>query len=160
MMSSESSPATEMRFEWRLLSSASPGTYGEPLAAPRTPEEADRLLSRVDELVQKGRVPAGLPFELARFLGANSSAWTQQNRTRLRRALAGLERRVIDPLIQAMRALPRTDVLDEAELVLRNLAPTVGPRLRQLVEERGLEPAVRACVLRALARSEAPGSRS
>jgi hypothetical protein len=150
----ESSPATETRVERRPALSGSPRTYGGPLLPPKTAEEADALLSRVERLLLKSQATRDWIPELTRFLGANSQAWTAANRSRLRHILAsGDDGGVLNAVISTIRRVPRTDVLDEAELVLRALPSDHLTRLSGLVGESGLEPAVRACLLRAVARS-------
>jgi hypothetical protein len=153
MTMTASSPATENRAT-KHASGESPKTYGTTLPIPRTEAEASELLARVDSVLRGDRTPATLVLELTRFLGANSAAWSPQNRARLRRTLAGLDAAtVIGAIVTTVQAHPRTDVLDEAELVLRALPPHAFDPLQRLVGDRSLEPAVRACVLRAAARS-------
>ncbi|MGA3122903.1 MAG: hypothetical protein ABSF69_19215 [Polyangiaceae bacterium] len=159
MMFAESSPATETRSEGRVRPSTSPKTYRATLAIPTTPEEASNLLTRVERIVDKGRVTNELLLDLARFLGANSAAWTPVNRARLRRALAGFDgTAVVDAIVAMIQSHPRTDILDEAELALRGLAPHSASRMRRLVLEPGLDAGVRVCILRAAARLDTSGS--
>jgi len=158
-MFAESSPATETRSEGRVRPSTSPKTYRATLAIPTTPEEASNLLTRVERIVDKGRVTNELLLDLARFLGANSAAWTPVNRARLRRALAGFDgTAVVDAIVAMIQSHPRTDILDEAELALRGLAPHSASRMRRLVLEPGLDAGVRVCILRAAARLDTSGS--
>ncbi len=154
MTMAESSPATETLVERRFVRSASPKTYGGPLTAPRTTDEANALLSRVEQFLHRGQATSDLLADLARFLGGNSQAWTPANRARLRRALASVEGSgAIHAIVATLQRFPRTDVLDEAELVFRALPPESMNSLKRLVEERALEPAARVCLLRGLARS-------
>ncbi|MEO8901567.1 MAG: HEAT repeat domain-containing protein [Polyangiaceae bacterium] len=53
-----------------------------------------------------------------------------------------------------MSRLPRTDILDEGEFVLRSLPREAAPSLRRLLdfEQRSLAPSVKTSILRAVAR--------
>jgi len=159
MMFAESSPATVIRAEGRLVPGASPKTYRAPSAAPTTPQEANDLLTRVERILEQGRATDGLLEQITRFLGANSAAWTPVHRARLRRALAGFDgTAVVDAIVAMIQSHPRTDILDEAELALRGLAPHSASRMRRLVLEPGLDAGVRVCILRAAARLDTSGS--
>jgi len=98
--------------------------------------------------------------QLARFLGANSAAWTTANRERLRNVLTGLGEVAIESVVAAMTRLPRTDVLDEGELVLRSLPLEDAPKLQRLLDldRRDIAPSVKAVILRAMARLDTHGS--
>jgi HEAT repeat protein len=91
--------------------------------------------------------------ELARFLGANSAAWTRTNRERLRVVLSDVGGGIVDPIVGAMIRLPRTDILDECEFVLRRLPKDALPEMWRLVQERArLAASIRAALLRASVR--------
>jgi len=98
--------------------------------------------------------------QLTRFLGANNTAWTSPNRGRLRKVLSSLGEQVIESVVAAMNKLPRTDILDDGELVLRSLPREAGPALRRFLvfEQPGVAPSVRTAVLRAVARIDPGGS--
>jgi hypothetical protein len=159
-MFAESSPATVIRAEGRLVPGASPKTYRAPSAAPTTPQEANDLLTRVERILEQGRATDGLLEQITRFLGANSAAWTPVHRARLRRALAGFDgRAAVDAIVAMMLRHPRTDILDEAELALRGLDVDAAQYMRRLVErEPGLEAGIRARLLGAVVRSDPSGS--
>lgn len=158
MMGAQSSPATEAWTRLRLVAGSSPRTDRVSLAVPGTPEEAEALLSRVETLANKSPIANDLLPELVRFLGANARAWTPRNRTRLRSVIASFGGEAIDAIVAAIRKTPRTDILDDAELVLRALPGAKNIALAHLVAERSLEAPVRACLLRALARSDGHGA--
>ena len=149
--------ATSVGPERQRFSAASPKTFTATQVAPRTPEEASALLSRAERIFRSGVTTEPL-LELTRFLGANSHAWTPANRARLRRVIAGFGTAAIDAVVTTMHAHPRTDILDEAELVLRGLPPDSIGRVRRLVAEQSLLPGVRACLLRAAVRAGGPGT--
>ncbi len=161
MMTVASSPATEPRTTWRASQRPSPATSGLWFGIPRSPEEAGKLLSHAERLVRDGRMTPDYVRELTRFLGANSAAWTRTNRERLRRVLSALAEGVIDAVVATMSRLPRTDILDECELVLRRLPADAITELRRLVqkdERIRLLASVRATLLRAATRADERGS--
>jgi hypothetical protein len=151
------SPVTESYARGMLSPAASPRTYSEARGAPQTPDEASALLSRAERLFRLQGTSAPL-LDLTRFLGANSHAWTSANRARLRRLLAGLGADVIGAIVRTLIAHPRTDILDDAELVLRALPEGEAASLRPLAMQQGLPPSVRACLLRAAVHARGPGS--
>ncbi|HEX7602382.1 MAG TPA: HEAT repeat domain-containing protein [Polyangiaceae bacterium] len=99
-------------------------------------------------------------LRLALFLGANSAAWTLANRGRLRDVLVGWGEAVIEPVVNAMSSLPRTDIQDECELVLCSLPLEAAPSLRRLLElgQPAIARGAKATVLRAVARLDERGS--
>lgn len=153
----DSSPVTESYAKRRPSPAASPRTYSEAPGAPQTPDEATALLSRAERLLRSQGTSAPL-LELTRFLGANSHAWTSANRARLRRLLASLGAEVIGAIVKTLMAHPRTDILDDAELVLRALPEGEARGLRALATQQGLPASVRACLLRAAVQARGPGS--
>jgi hypothetical protein len=128
----------------------------DALGIPRSPEQADRILSNAERLLEDREMTGGHAAQLTRFLRANSAAWTPASRERLRKVLAELGESAVEPVVAAMTKLPRTDVLDEGELVRRSLPREAAPKLRRFldpIECGGITPSVRACVLRAVVRS-------
>lgn len=152
-MNTDTSPATEARTLWRASSRPSP-TTSTSSGVPKTSEEADKLLSHAERLLRDGRMTGEWVSQLTRFLGANSAAWTSVNRERLRAVLASLGEAGIESVVAAMSRLPRTDILDEGEFVLRSLPREAAPSLRRLLdfEQRSLAPSVKTSILRAVAR--------
>ena len=149
MTMAATSPATEHGAELRLVPSASPTTRHEAPTAPKTAEEASALLERAERLLSSGGAN-GVLRTLARFLGANSSAWTPSNRARLRRVLASRGVDALEAIVKTLQAHPRTDVLDDAELTLRGLTKEALEAVSPLVGNPALAPSVRACLLRAI----------
>ncbi len=161
MTMTDPSAATEARTICRATMRSSPATSGLSFGVPTNPEEAEKLVAHAERLVRAGRMTADYVQDLTRFLGANSAAWTRTNRERLRRVLSALAEGVVDALVATMTRLPRTDVLDECELVLRGLPPDAMPDLRRLAqrdERVPLAASVRATLLRAAARTDGAGS--
>jgi len=155
-----SSPAASLAGtpSWRSSSfTATPRTYSEAPGAPQTPDEASALLSNAERLLRSQGTSAPL-LELTRFLGANSYAWTSANRARLRRLLGSLRAEVIGAIVKTLVAHPRTDILDDAELVLRALPEGEARDLRALAMQQGLPASVRACLLRAAVQARGLGS--
>jgi hypothetical protein len=160
MMFAESSPATEIRAEGRLVPGVSPKTYRASSAAPTTPQEANDLLTRVERILEQGRATDGLLEQITRFLGANSAAWTPVNRARLRRALAGFDgTAAVEAIVAMMQRHPRTDILDEAELALRGLDADAAQYMQRLIGRApGLEAGIRVRLLGAVVRLDPGGS--
>ena len=97
------------------LTPSSPSTYASPFPVPRTPEQCDRVLSLVE------REGAGRRLDdLVRFLGAMSSVWTQSRRDRLVAIIASAGERCVPLILDAVTTLPRAELMDEAERVLRS----------------------------------------
>jgi hypothetical protein len=156
----DTSPATEPRTAWRPSARPSSTTSTVALGIPKNQGEADKLLSHAERLLRDGGMPSEYVSQLTGFLGANSTAWNGANRERLRKVLASLGETAIEPVVAAMSKLPRTDILDEGELVLRSLPREAAPSLRRFLEleQRGIMPSVRTAVMRAAARVDPIGS--
>lgn len=152
-MTFDTSPATE-------ASTATPRPSPGPSSAtpvsfppPRTPDEAEKLLDACARSLRGAPSAQQTVRQLARFLGANSGAWTLANQDRLRVMLASRGAAVIEPLLDIMSEVPRTDVLDAVETVLLSLPSDASPQLSRIaVSAHVVAPPVRACFLRAAVR--------
>lgn len=134
---------------------ASPKTFYPPLPVPRTASECDHLLEATR---RRMRSPEARPFfarELARFLGAGSSVWSQERREMLRTVLAEAGESGVDAVLEAVARTSRADSSDDAEAVLREVlvrSPAVASTLSRRFEQT-TSPAVRASIVRALGES-------
>lgn len=126
-------------------------TYGGA-GAPRTSNDAASLLALAERLMRSPSADPELQRRLIGFLGANSAAWTLENRARLRRLLAQRGWQVVDDLANFASSRPRTDVLDDVELVLRGLSPAWADRVHSICDADQYPEWTRACFLRAAVR--------
>lgn len=112
------SPATSNQL--RVRSEAMPRVVARPVEAPTTGEACDRLLDRASRIL---RLAGSIEIveDLARFLGAASRVWTPARRQRLRTLIASAGEWSVAPVLAEVARHPRAEIVDEAQLVLRDL---------------------------------------
>lgn len=132
---------------------ASPATYRAQSRVPENAADAAQLLEAARRrLSSEVSGVSALPRDLARFLGANSAAWSHQNRVKLRTLLASIGEAGIAAALAAVAERPRADVGDDAAEVLR-LAVRRWPTLVGALEQRfdSARSPVRATIVRGIA---------
>lgn len=130
-------------------------TVSERLAVPSTVEQTSKVLAQAERVLRVSDGGSEVLRELARFLGASSSAWTRDHRVRLRKLLRRGD--AIEAILDEVTATPRAEVVDEAVAILGELARARhhADRLGNLLAPASSCPdAVRVTVASALGRSD------
>lgn len=144
------SPSTVSAFVLEATFSSS-RTDAPALPVPKTGEAADDMLTFTRDRL-RGPEGGRIARELARFLGANSAVWTWSRREALRELLVSVGARGALAALEALERSPRTDVSDEAEVVVREVLRQSPLATATLVTafDRSRSVAVRSTVIRAL----------
>ena len=172
--------------------SMSPTTYGQGALLRRSPESGatarrtatgsiDRTVPKTDEdcerlLAMAARCEPGpdLAADLAPFLGAASRVWTPARRDRVRHLIAAVGIEAVPPVLAAVLATPRQEVIDEAvgtlveaaredDRIIVMLAAQLVARLQARPSSPGESPTgaphVRATIVRVIGAGGGAGAR-
>lgn len=136
-----------------VRASGSTETPQSSLSIPKDDADCGRLLSYAAARIRMPEHRAWVARELARFIGASSTAWSLPRRRVLRELLAGAGDDGLQAVLETIARAPYAQVIDEARLILGVIArqSSQARELFRHVASRTVAAPVRVASVRALA---------